>query len=602
MAPTTAAPTTINAFPVPHLRLAMHALQSAAPFALSHDPAVEARTGAATATPPSGGGPDAMPAELGGVRLRHLLGQGGMGRVYLGRHLALDRDVAVKVMRDRLSGDSARFLAEARLAARIDHGNIVRILHAGDEQGRLYLVMEYVAGRNLKRIIQDRQRLPWREALGFVLQAARGLGAAHQAGIVHRDVKPSNMLVTPDGRLKVADLGVARSLGDDPLGTTTGNIVGTPAYMAPEQAKDPRHCLPTADVYALGASLYHLLAGEVPFFRLSFAGVLLAHQREPLPDIRQQVPDLPPAVVSLLTRLMAKDPSRRPTNGDAVAAELERILGLATVSTTAIGGTTIPTPHAADDGSHWRVAAAAVLFAGVALTAWTIIDRRPAAGAPGIIQPAPAPDVPGAAALAHVPAADPWQTPARAVFVISERLPATTLAGIDEACRASGLTVVERQRIDTLVREQDLASDGRADPATVGRIGRLVGGHIALFVNAVDDRTEVRTVLVETGEVVASRLVAPADTAAAITAGITSAAALLPVQGRVTATQDGRLLVSAGSRHGLRVGDRLDLRQADAVAVLTTATVTAIERDRAVITVAPARPDCAGMTAHRILP
>ncbi len=562
----------------------MPALHSAAPLSLAIDPAV-ALQDAPIQDP-------AMPPELGGVRIRHLLGQGGMGRVYLGRHIALDRDVAVKVMRDRRSGDVDRFLTEARLAARIDHPNIVRILHAGDERGMLFLIMELVPGLNLKRMVQERNRLPWREAADLIRQAAHGLGAAHRAGIIHRDVKPSNMLVTTDGRLKVADLGVARALDGDPLGTTTGNLVGTPAYMAPEQARDPRGVTPAADVYALGASLWHLLTGEVPFSRISVAGTVLAHQREPLPDLGKLVPGLPPAIIDLVRRMLDKDPARRPANGDAVAQALEQLLEQSTAPTSLTG----PAVPAITGWRSWsRVAVAALAFAGLALVGWTGVGNATRTAALPV-QPIAAP------AGRPVAQADPWQTPPRAVFAITERLSAAAVNGLDDACRTSGLAVVERQRIDTLVREQDLAGDGRTDPATAGRLGRLVGGHIALFVTAVEDRVEVRTVLVETGEVVASRLVAPAEIAVTAAAGITGALAQLPVQGRINTGADGRLRLSAGSRHGLKVGDRLELRQDATGAVLATATVTMVERDQAVVTADPARPDCAGMMARRLLP
>lgn len=566
----------------------------AATLSLSHDAAVALPGSVATAAPPAGED-TAMPAELGGVRLRHLLGQGGMGRVYLGRHLALDRDVAVKVLRHQHSEDHDRLLAEARLAARLDHPNIVRILHAGDEQERLFLVMEFVPGRNLKRLLQERGRLPWREAAGFILQAARGLGAAHRAGIIHRDVKPSNMLVCPDGRLKVADLGVARLVDDAHHHTLTGLLVGTPSYMAPEQAQDARCVTPAADVYALGVSLFQLLTGDVPYFRLSFTGVLLAHQKEPIPDIRKQVADLPPPLVALLNRLLAKRPEQRPVDGEAVAVELERILGPGTLSTTAATMTGLDA-GVASWWSWWRAAAASLAFSGLALLGWIHLHDSPQ-------PPVPAPaTLLAPAALPPVAAAATWQTPTRAVFVIAEHLPVAALAGIDEACRASGLAVVERSRIDTLIREQDLVGDGRVAPATAGRLGQLVGGHIALFVRAVEERCEVRTVLVETGEVVASRLVTSADTAAAVSAGITAAITQLPVQGHTSRAADGRLVVSTGARHGLRLGDRLALRRNLDGTASVTATVTALEREQATLDPGPNQGDCDGMEARRILP
>lgn len=542
---------------------------------------------------------EAVPPQLGGVKIIRLIGEGGMGRVYLGRHAILDLDVAVKVMHDRF-GDRARFLSEARLAAKIRHPHIVGVHHAGIEHGFRFLVMDYVAGKTLKQLVKERGRLPWREAAGYILQAAQGLAAAHRQAIIHRDVKPSNMLLDAAGCLKVADLGLARFMVDAQPGTVTGQILGTAEYMAPEQAREPRQVTPAADVYALGASLYHLIAGKVPFGGAGIADILVAHRTSPVPDLRREVPDLPPAIAGFVKRLLAKDPIHRPADGSAVVSELEHLLGLATVTTAQAAA------PAMRSGSRRRflIGASAAAAMAMVLVGWSRWNGAP----PGASHPLAVPPAPHQApAAVHPPAAiqapavaDPWQTPPRAVFALTDKLPAAVLAELDAACLASGLPVVERQRIDSLVREQDLVASGHADPATAGRIGRLVGGHIAIFATAIEDRVEVRTVLVESGEVVSSRFVAPGEAAQSVGAGIAAAIALLPVQGRVTA-EGGRLLVSAGTRQGLRVGDRLDLRR-DGGGGFAQATVTAVERDRAVISVQPPRDDCGGALAVRPAP
>lgn len=535
---------------------------------------------------PCGGDAEDVPDLLGGVRIAHLVGEGGMGRVYLGHHTGLDIDVAVKVM-DGRRGDRARFMTEARLAAKVQHEHVVRVLHAGDERGHRFIVMEYVAGSTLKQVASEQGRLPWRQAAAYVLQAAQGLAAAHRLGIVHRDVKPSNLLLDAQGRVKVGDLGVARTLLGESDATVTGSVIGTLAYMAPEQARDPHNVTPAADVYALGATLYMLVVGQVPYPGLAFAELLQAHRAAP-PDPRRLVPDLPAEPAALIARFMARDAWNRPADGAEAAQALERLLGLATVSTAV----SRPAPAAMPARRWWLAAVAATALIGTLLLAgWA----APAGDPP---QPTPAAKVPDRAppplpvAAAPLPVADAWRTPPRAAFLIADRLPAAALASADAACAGSGLPVIERQRLDVLAREQDLLGAGRVDPATASRIGRLVGGHIAVFAAAIEDSIEVRTVLVETGELVACRLVPVERVGDAVAAGLASAAALLPVQAGVVAA-DGGLRLDAGARHGVRVGDRLELRREAGGAVLATAAVTAVEPGRAACAVQGA--DAAGL-------
>ena len=531
---------------------------------------------------------EVMPDTLGGVHLERLIGEGGMGRVYLGHHPILDVDVAIKVMSNR-GGDRGRFLTEARLAARVQHDNIVRILHAGDENGWRFLVLEYVPGSNLKQLVEERGPLPWREAVGHLLQAARGLAVAHRQGIVHRDIKPSNLLLSPDGRIKVADLGVARALfgsgsssGSDD--SSYGGVVGTPAYMAPEQAFDPRLVTPASDVYGLGSSLYYLLSGQLPFAKGTFCDLLAMHREKSVPDVGLVCSGLPDPVRALCTRLLAKDPDERPADGAAAVIEFERVLGLATGSTSI---RKVRTPERRTQRLWWTAAAAGLAGVGTLLLGWGHDDHR--AGAALVAAEPPAPAI---AAVAP-------RTPPRAVFVLAGSLPVAAQAGLAEACQASGLPVVERARIDTLVAEQRMVADGRIDPADAARVGRLVGGHIAIFAEPVEDQVEVRCVLVETGELIACRLVPPAEVAIAAAAGIAAASAQLPVQAAIE-RQAGAVIVHAGQRHGLRIGDRLGVRRDPAGADVAVATITAVEASRATVVVEPAAADLHGALAMRL--
>jgi hypothetical protein len=287
-----------------------------------------------------------------------------------------------------------------------------------------------------------------------------------------------------------------------------------------------------------------------------------------------RMPDLPPAVAGLVARMLERDPARRPADGGVVVREIERILGLASRSTLR---TRISEGLQRGRAPRWLGAAAAASL--LVLAGWAVAPDR-STGDPA---PAPAP------APAAGPAADPWQTPTRALFILQEGLGAAVLSAIDGAAIASGLPVVERARIDVLVREQDLVAGGRIDTGSAARVGRLVGGHIALFARPVEDRIELRTVLVETGEIAAARLVPAGEAGEAAAACLREAARLLPVQGRIT--RDGtRLVLSAGRRHGVAVGDRIDLRPAADGPVLASATVTAVTAGEAVLAPTGADP------------
>ena len=196
-------------------------------------------------------------------RLERPLGHGGMASVHLARDTELDRPVAVKLLAENLSGDESvhrRFVREARLAARLSHPNVVSVFDAGEDGGRPYIVMEYVDGENLAELLARRGRIPPDEARGLALQAAQGLAHAHAAGLVHRDVKPQNLILRRDGTLKVADFGIARAAEATAL-TQAGTVLGTAAYLSPEQALG-EEVTPATDVYSLGVVLYELLTGR----------------------------------------------------------------------------------------------------------------------------------------------------------------------------------------------------------------------------------------------------------------------------------------------------------------------------------------------------
>jgi len=268
------------------------------------------------------------PERIGKYSIARRLGRGGMGEVWLGRNPDLDIPVAIKTLAPHLVDDDPsfveRFVLEARTAARLNHPHIVRIFDAGSDDGVHYLVMEYVEGGSLRELLATTGPLPVGRALSIAAQVARGLEAAARLGIIHRDIKPDNILLDADGTPKLADLGLAKLLGpsDGASLTHTGTSVGTPGYISPEQAQDSKSVDARADLYSLGATLYHMLTGEPPYSGSSAFAVMMKHVQEPIPDPRARNPGLPEPVVELLVRLLAKAPRDRPQT----AAELARCL------------------------------------------------------------------------------------------------------------------------------------------------------------------------------------------------------------------------------------------------------------------------------------
>jgi serine/threonine protein kinase len=286
-------------------------------------------------------------AALPGYKILGVLGHGGMATVYKARHLSSERVVAVKVI-DRSLGRSgevvARFRQEQILGARLRHPNLTAVHRAGRAAGRPYLVMEFVEGDGLDSLIERCGPLPVAEACEVIRQAARGLQHLHEGGIVHRDVKPSNLMLTPRGKVKVLDLGVARDLREPAGGkrlTADGQCLGTLDYMAPEQCTDPHRVDHRADVYGLGCALYELLAGQPPFARLGCESAfqkMKAHVEAPVPPIHESRPDVPEPLAGILRRMLAKDRERRFASAAevllalqpfAVGAELADLAGAA---------------------------------------------------------------------------------------------------------------------------------------------------------------------------------------------------------------------------------------------------------------------------------
>ena len=260
--------------------------------------------------------------------LEKLVGSGGMSSVYRAHDQLLDRKVALKILHSHYNEDEEyveRFRREARAVARLSHPNIVTVIDRGEEDGRQFIVFEYVSGENLKELVDRNGALPVRRALELALQIARGLAFAHDQGLVHRDVKPQNVLLNGEGEAKVTDFGIARSLDVEQGMTQTGTVLGTSNYIAPEQASG-RPVDAHTDVYSLGVVLHELLTGEVPFPGDNFVAVAMKHINEPPPDLLEKRPDVPLRVAAIVDRALQKDPADRFPSMHAFAAELDAAL------------------------------------------------------------------------------------------------------------------------------------------------------------------------------------------------------------------------------------------------------------------------------------
>ena len=265
----------------------------------------------------------------GRYRLEAQIGSGGMSTVYRATDTVLERHVAVKLMHREFAEDSdqlERFRREARAVAQLSHPHIVNVIDAGEDSGHPYIVFEHVDGETLKERIRRLGRLPVDQAVAYAIEIARALSAAHARGIVHRDIKPQNVLIGPDGSAKVTDFGIARSLDDEGL-TAAGRVLGTTDYVSPEQALG-REVGGQTDLYSLGVVLFEMLVGDVPFHGDSQVAVAMRHVREDFPDVRERRPEVSVSLARVLDRMTAKDLGGRYPDAATLIRELEEVLAL----------------------------------------------------------------------------------------------------------------------------------------------------------------------------------------------------------------------------------------------------------------------------------
>ncbi len=314
----------------------------------------------------------------GRYRLESKLGSGGMSTVFLARDETLERWVAIKVMHREISDQPdqiERFRGEARAVAQLSHPNVVAVIDAGEDGGYPYIVLEFVQGETLKQRIDRLGRLPVDEAVAYAIEIGRGLAAAHARRLVHRDVKPQNVLIDSEGRAKVTDFGIARSLESDGL-TKTGRVLGTTDYVAPEQAMgqgvDSR-----SDIYSLGVLLYEMLTGEVPFRAETVVGVAMKHVNEEMPDVQASRPEISSALAAVIERSTAKDPRKRYEDMSAFLRDLEGALEVEVARAGTSYGQATSVLDAVPSGRRLlttrRVSAAGIVLVLAAVTAALVI-------------------------------------------------------------------------------------------------------------------------------------------------------------------------------------------------------------------------------------
>jgi len=283
-------------------------------------------------------------------QLLHTLGTGGMAVVYRAYDRMLERPVAIKILRQDFSNDEAfreRFRQEARAAANLSHPNIVTVHDFGFDAGRLFIVMEYVPGTDLKAMIKQRGQFDPDEAINLISQACEGIGYAHRAGLVHCDVKPHNMLVTPDGRLKVTDFGIARALATISPDEQAEIVWGSPQYFSPEQASGQAPS-PASDVYSLGVILYEMLAGQLPFTSTDPEQLARMHREVIPPSPRQFNHQISPELEQIILKVLSKEPVQRYRSAD----QMGRVLRTINQRPAAYSSTTTTLPATSTQPSH----------------------------------------------------------------------------------------------------------------------------------------------------------------------------------------------------------------------------------------------------------
>jgi formylglycine-generating enzyme required for sulfatase activity len=345
------------------------------------------------------------PQRLGTYVVLNKLGEGGMGTVYKAHDPTLNRSVALKLLPPHLAHDPefvTRFKHEATAAAKLSHGNLVHVYAVGEEAGTHYIAMEFVEGGTLLSHIRKQGVLSVEESLAITIYTAEALRYAWNHGrVIHRDIKPENILLSNEGEVKIADMGLAKSLSAASLGVTaSGTVMGSPHYISPEQARGDKDIDFRTDIYSLGCTLFHMLTGRTPYEGDNLASLIYKHVHEPPPDLRQVRSESPPHVAALLNRMMAKDRDQRPSSYDDLITELTALYNEAQQAGAKLAAARTRVCRTAAEKKKLMVAGAAVAVLAVAGIIW-VVGRVPPRGA----GTRPAPPAVGSGPTTTAPAA-----------------------------------------------------------------------------------------------------------------------------------------------------------------------------------------------------
>jgi hypothetical protein len=399
--------------------------------------------------------------------LEDRLASGGMGTVWAATDKRLGRRVAVKELKENLASDPRfveRFRREARAVAALSHPNIANVFDYGEDDGRHFIVMELIEGRDLSRVLREDGPLDPERSIGIATQMLDALGHAHAAGVIHRDVKPANVIVTQDERVKVTDFGIARAVGDSTL-TATGSVLGTAHYISPEQASGGR-ITPSSDLYAAGIVLYEMLTGSLPFTGDSPIAVAMRHVSDDIPPPSERNPDVPPELDAVVEKAAQKEPASRFRDAEEMRAALASLAGEAGRPATAVmgAGGAAPTEQLGATGTEeldetvWPIPgtrwdpyrigrAVLVAFAALAVVAAALVLARLAGRE--TTPPEPSAEQPAA------PVESPTPTPTPE--------PAATMPNVIGQNKDEAKSVLEGLGLDLKIKEEKFESDEPED-------------------------------------------------------------------------------------------------------------------------------------------
>ena len=507
--------------------------------------------------------------------LKGYIAEGAFGKVYKGHHKQLGINIAIKVLKKTTAFNAEvkeRFLREAKIMANVNHPNVVRIYDVGEFHGHVYLVMDYIDGVNLQRFVQTEKKLTSGEYLKVMIQISDALAKIHGQGIIHRDIKPDNIMVTPAGKPILMDFGLAKERSPseerDVELTKEGICMGTPLYMAPEQFKAPNQATKASDIYSLGVAFYQMVTGVNPFSGETFLDVYENHKRvKPVP-----AHNLSKAISSeiglIIAKMMDKNPLERPNDGSA-AREAFKKVGKETISPLT---------------KVWLLVFAVLVLGLMALLALYGVIKKPQSEKEKAVPPIAT----GIRPTDGMGSVDEWSSQPRIYTVIpfgTVKLGNTYFSDkITDFLSKENYTVVERERIDDIIKELNLGQSEYSSPRTAVKVGKLVGAHIIITgnISSYKGKEEVnfRAFNVETAEILGASKVDPVTPETAIASLLHKVANRLVYRSIISALRDDRVELKHGRLHGAYSGMRLRLLSADenAVGVLE---VTQADRDKA---------------------